>query len=64
MKVNQMVALNEDARDMLREQAKEVGLSVSNYVERLILEKEWARKNATKHEITDADFESGEEWFD
>lgn len=61
MKVNQMVALNEDARDMLREQAKEVGLSVSNYVERLILEKEWARKNATKHEITDADFELGEE---
>ena len=61
MKVNQMVALNEDARDMLREQAKEAGLSVSNYVERLILEKEWARKNSLKHEITDADFESGEE---
>lgn len=61
MKVNQMVALNEDARDMLREQAKEVGLSVSNYVERLILEKEWMRKNDLKYEITDENFKSSEE---
>lgn len=61
MKVNQMVALNEDARDMLRDQAKEAGLSVSNYVERLILEKEWARKSGNNRELNDEDFESGEE---
>ena len=61
MKVNQMVALNEDARDMLRDQAKEAGLSVSNYVERLILEKEWARKSGHNRELNDEDFESGEE---
>ena len=61
MKVNQMVALNEDARDMLRDQAKEAGLSVSNYVERLILEKEWARKNGLDRELNDKDFECGEE---
>lgn len=61
MKVNQMVALNEDARDMLRDQAKEAGLSVSNYVERLILEKEWARKGRHDCELNDEDLESGEE---
>ena len=44
MKQNQMLALNEDARDLLRAQASEQGLSVSNYVERLILEKEYEKK--------------------
>ena len=44
MKQNQMLALNEDARNLLRAQAAEQGLSVSNYVERLILEKEYEKK--------------------
>ena len=39
-----MLALNEDARNLLRAQAAEQGLSVSNYVERLILEKEYEKK--------------------
>ena len=44
MKQNQMLALNEDARNLLRAQAAEQGLSVSNYVERLILEKEYEKR--------------------
>ena len=39
-----MLALNEDARNLLRAQAAEQGLSVSNYVERLILEKEYEKR--------------------
>lgn len=45
MKQNQMISLNEDVRNMLRKQAKDEGLSVSNYVERLILEKHWEKKH-------------------
>lgn len=40
-KENQMLVINKDAREMLHRQAKRSELSVSNYIERIILEKEW-----------------------
>ena len=40
-KENQMLVINKDAREMLHKQAKRAELSVSNYIERIILEKEW-----------------------
>lgn len=43
-KENQMLVINKDAREMLRRQAERAELSVSNYIERIILEKEWEYK--------------------
>ena len=40
-KANQMLVINKDAREMLHRQAERAELSVSNYIERIILEKEW-----------------------
>ena len=44
-KEGQTIVLNKDTREMLRQQAKRAGLSPSNYVERIILEKEWEYKH-------------------
>ena len=35
----QTINLNSDARELLKEQANEAGISISTYIERLILEK-------------------------
>ena len=44
-KENQMLVINKDAREMLHKQAERAELSVSNYIERIILEKEWEYKH-------------------
>lgn len=44
-KENQMLVINKDAREMLHRQAERAELSVSNYIERIILEKEWEYKH-------------------
>lgn len=43
-KEGQTIVLNKDVREMLKKQAKRAELSPSNYIERIILEKEWEYK--------------------
>ena len=44
-KEGQTIVLNKDVRKMLKKQAKRAELSPSNYIERIILEKEWEYKH-------------------
>jgi len=46
--INSNIAIKNDIRDMLENQAKDNNLSVDDYLERIILEKDFERKNKTR----------------